>query len=509
MPRFKRCDTTFKLLPVDFAAQILPGSFEHALCHLVDHELDMAPLNARFANDAGGAPAYPPAVLLKIVLLAYSRGLVSSRSIARACRENVLFMAVSGDLAPHFTTLANFVSGLGEHIAPLFARVLLVCDRLELIGREMFAIDGVKLPSNASKAKSGTREELAGHAQKMQRAAQQIIARHQAQDADKDGGERAQRERVQRSVARLQAEAAKIENWLKANPEDRKGEGGGLRKSNLTDNESAKMATGKGVIQGYTGVAAVDAAHQIVVEAQAHGTGSEQELLLPVVDALTPQASAQTVLTADAGYHSEANLAGLAEREREAFVCDPDYRSRDERYADQGKHRAKPDPLHDKSPKTNKARLFRPADFALAEDDSHCVCPAGQRLYRNGGDCTIRGHAAIKFRAAERDCLPCELRTQCLRKPDTTKTRQVTFLRGKRDDTPSHSDRMKARIDSEEGRHMIGLRFATVEPVFGNLRGNKRLGRFTLRGQEKVDGQWKLFCLVHNVEKLAHHGYAQ
>ena len=55
---------------------------------------------------------------------------------------------------------------------------------------------------------------------------------------------------------------------------------------------------------------------------------------------------------------------------------------------------------------------------------------------------------------------------------------------------------------------MYGGRFATVEPVFGNLRHNKGLDRFTLRGKTKVDGQWKLFCLVHNIEKLAHHGYA-
>ena len=46
-----------------------------------------------------------------------------------------------------------------------------------------------------------------------------------------------------------------------------------------------------------------------------------------------------------------------------------------------------------------------------------------------------------------------------------------------------------------------------VEPVFGNLRHNKRLNRFTLRGQKKVDAQWKLYCLVHNIEKLAHHGF--
>jgi hypothetical protein len=68
---------------------------------------------------------------------------------------------------------------------------------------------------------------------------------------------------------------------------------------------------------------------------------------------------------------------------------------------------------------------------------------------------------------------------------------------------------MKQRIDSPMGRQMIARRFATVEPVFANLRHNKGLNRFTLRGRGKVDAQWKLYCLVHNIEKLAHHGYGQ
>ncbi|MBL8467803.1 transposase, partial [Methyloversatilis discipulorum] len=95
MPRFKTPDYGLKLIPVDFAQQVLPGTFEFALCHLVDNDLDLTALRARYANDAGGAPAFDPAVLLKIVLLGYSRGLISSRSIATACRNNVLFMAVS------------------------------------------------------------------------------------------------------------------------------------------------------------------------------------------------------------------------------------------------------------------------------------------------------------------------------------------------------------------------------------------------------------------------------
>ena len=504
MPRFKIPDHGLKLIPVDFAAQVLPGTFEFALCHLVDHELDFSALRARYRNDAGGAPAFDPALLLKVVLLGYSRGLVSSRAITAACRHNVLFMAVSGDLCPHFTTIAAFVSELGEEVARLFAQVLVVCDRQGLIGRELFAIDGVKLPSNASKQKSGTRADFEREAAKMEAAVKQMMERQAQTDA---AGTEADASHAVRTRQRLSREAAQIRQWLAANPEERKGAKGAIRLSNRSDNDSAKMATGKGVIQGYTGVAAADGQHQIIIDAQAHGTGSEQELLLPVVEATAAYRNSATVVCADAGYHSEANLKGLAEQGIDAYVCDNGYRARDARYAEQAQHKAKPDPLWDKTKKPRKTRCFTPADFQLAENGSHCLCPAGKKLYSNGSNCTFNGYAAMKFRGAERDCLPCELRSRCLRKPDTTRTRQVAFFQGKRE--PSHTDRIKAKIDSDTGKRMIAARFATVEPVFGNLRHNKRLTRFTLRGRTKVDGQWKLYCLVHNIEKLAHHSYAQ
>ena len=85
--------------------------------------------------------------------------------------------------------------------------------------------------------------------------------------------------------------------------------------------------------------------------------------------------------------------------------------------------------------------------------------------------------------------------------------RQVVFFTGVVHKAESHTQRMKNKIDSEEGRRRYGQRFATVEPVFANIRHNKRLNRFTLRGRQKVDTQWKLYCMVHNIEKLANYGH--
>ncbi|MBK7016324.1 MAG: transposase [Sulfuritalea sp.] len=452
MARYKHIDTSPRLIAVDLERQLLPGTFEHALNHLVDRELDLSRFDARYKNDLTGASAYPPAMLLKVVLFAYSRGIVSSRDIEAACKHHVTFIALSGDSAPHFTTFAAFVSTLDGEIGPLFTEILLICDRMGLIGREMFAIDGVKLPSNASKSRSGTRADFARQADKMEAAAWAMLARHRENDAL--AVEPTLAEKDARQVERLDREAAQIRQWLSDHPEDRKGTKGKVIKSNRTDNESAKMAT-------------------------------------------------------DAGYHSDANLKALAEQGRPALIADNQMRKRDERFQDQAKYKALPDPLYDKAhPK--KAGHYLPRDFDYDAEAGTCICPAGKSLYQNGANCHHNGHLAVKFQGALRDCGPCTLRANCLRKPDTTKTRQVSFFYGKASETTlSFSDLMKQAIDSERGRALYGRRFATVEPVFGNIRHNKGLDRFTLRGQRKVDTQWKLYCLVHNIEKLAHHGYAQ
>jgi len=109
-----------------------------------------------YNNEDGGRPAYDPAILLKIVLFAYSKGITSSREIQWCCESNIIFKALSCDTVPHFTTIANFVSSYPEEIENLFEQILLVCHEQGLLGNELFAIDGCKMPSNAAKEWSGT-----------------------------------------------------------------------------------------------------------------------------------------------------------------------------------------------------------------------------------------------------------------------------------------------------------------------------------------------------------------
>ncbi|MFH0351817.1 MAG: transposase [Chromatiales bacterium] len=122
-----------KFIPISFQQQILPGTFEYTLNYLIDHEVDLSIFEARYRNDETGAPAYVPGILLKIILYAYARGIISSREIERCCRENIIFMALSADTLPHFSTIAGFISSMSEEIPVLFRDVLLYCDEMGLM----------------------------------------------------------------------------------------------------------------------------------------------------------------------------------------------------------------------------------------------------------------------------------------------------------------------------------------------------------------------------------------
>jgi transposase len=183
MARYKPYDVNqVTLIPVSFPDQILPGSFEYALNEIVNKHIDLRPFAARYRNDETGCLAYDPAILLKIVLFGYYKGLISSRRLAEACERNVQFKALTADAQPHFTTIADFVATMHQEIAGVFRDILIYADGLGLIGKDTFAIDGCKLSSNASKEWSGTHDELKNKQQKYEAAAKKIVARHRDRD---------------------------------------------------------------------------------------------------------------------------------------------------------------------------------------------------------------------------------------------------------------------------------------------------------------------------------------
>ncbi len=133
--------------------------------------------------------------------------------------------------------------------------------------------------------------------------------------------------------------------------------------------------------------------------AEVTGSGSEQVMLMPMVQARAVIRNTYTLITADASHHSIENLQALAEHNILALIADNQMRQRDERFENLGKHKAKGDPLFEKKPvgSPQKIRLYRPGDFQVSEDQSHCICPVGRKLFSNGIVCTIKGRSVHKY----------------------------------------------------------------------------------------------------------------
>ena len=350
--------------------------------------------------------SYDPAILLKIILFAYSRGIIFSRPIARLCQENVVCMALSADTSPHFTTIADFIASMDKEIIDLFTRVLSVCYTQNLIGKNMFAIDGCKISSNCSKEWSGTKKELLSKATKIEKAVSYLIRKHK--EADKNQYNNNQISKEKDSIKKLKARADKIYRWLDSNDE-KMGTQGKPVKSNITDNESAKMSTSHGVIQGYNGIAAVDEKHQVIVWGEVFGDSNESKHLPEILEGVDKKCKEakvsgaiydDVVITADSGFHNERNMEMIDTDGITAFIADNQFRKRDVRFSGAGKYKKK---AVNWKPEKGR-RYFAAGEFVFNELTGKLICPAGYPMWLKSRNYKVGKYRGSSYRALTHNC---------------------------------------------------------------------------------------------------------
>ena len=499
MAKFKRYDYSQKvLIPVSLEEQLVPGSLEFAIHTLIESRMDMSVFDDNYKNDETGRSAYDPKILLKVVLLGYARGLISSRQIERACCENVTFMALSSNQRPDHSTIAAFVSSMKGQILPLFCDILLVCEQQNLLGGTFFALDGLKLRANASKESSGTVVDLKKKRHKIRQKVKRLLKDQINADKDDDDNFPTSPNREQQ-IDKLQKQADRIERWLKEN-DAKIGVNKKELHSNVTDNDSAKMHTAHGTVQGYNAQALVDSKHQVIVHGEAIGKGLDNDNLAPVVNGAKKNLERigqgkhyfeGKILTADSSYHSVTNLAKCNEENLDAYIPDNKFRNRDKRFATRLGYRP-------------RSKKFTFADFQYNADQDEYMCPNGKRLKPLVKSGRHKGKLLKVYISTEADCRRCQLRTKCLRYKDA-KCRHLTYYADASGRNISQA--MVKKIETLKGRKIYPQRIGIVEPVFANIRVNKGMNKFTLRGKIKVNIQWLLYCMVHNIEKVANYGF--
>lgn len=480
------------MLPISLQDQLVPGTLEHTINRLVDENINLSVFDERYKNDMTGAAAFHPKILLKVILLAYAKGMISSRQIERACHENIIFIALSYGYAPDHSTIAAFVSSMQKEISSIFSDILVVCEELELLGGTHFSLDGVKLSANVSKEWSGTIAELKHKRDKLQEKLKRVMEEH----AQADKHPQVEIERQKKRERRFQLQVERLNTFLK-DREPKRGSEGKEIQSNALDNESVKMPSSHGVVQGYNAQALVDSKHQVILSAEAFAS-QDHENLKPMLDSAKknlvsigkePTFFEGKELTADSNYHSLGSLKVCQDEKVDAYIPDIQFRKRDPRFADQERFKEEK-----KTP-----RLFSAKDFSYDESARVYRCPNGKELKCHARNQVNRYRTYDVYHARPEDCAACPLRSRCLSKSDTSRrylSIQVDTAQ------PNLIDEMKAKIDTVLGKKIYARRLGAVEPVFANICVHKHMDRFTLRTKRKVDVQWTLFALVHNIGKI-------
>jgi hypothetical protein len=261
-------------------------------------------------------------------------------------------------------------------------------------------------------------------------------------------------------------------------------------------------------------VAINDDKHQIILQAQTWGAVGEQQTLQPAVEQLQQQLAKldvvkpnnttlakPTAFTADSGFNSEENLDFMSTTGFDTYIADNQFRKRNPLFKDSETYHTEKEKRRLKRSK-GKPRKFTSPDFHYDKDTQTCHCPAGNIMWRSGTNLISNHKQYTRFIGYLKDCQACPLQAQCMRKAPTDRGRQVQFINDESRKELNYGDKMKIKIDSPVGRRQYGKRLGCIERVFGNITTNKGMNKFTLRGQSKVNAQWQLYCLVHNIEKL-------
>jgi len=186
----------------------------------------------------------------------------------------------------------------------------------------------------------------------------------------------------------------------------------------------------------------------------------------------------------------EMNLLGGTTFSLDAYIPDVNFRKRDQRFETQSRHK----------PKNDKFAL---EDFAYDEKKDVYICPKGKILRLQARRAKTGNWFFRRYAIKDGDCTKCEFADKCLEKPYSKRKSLSIPI----EQVPTYHQAMVKKIDTEAGKRKYEKRLGMVEPVFANIRIHKRMDRFTLRGKVKVNIQWLLYCMVHNIEKLAGRGY--
>lgn len=459
-----RQDQNFLLPPS--LDEFVPGDHEVRIINDVVDTLDISPLLNQ--HEGGGAPAYHPAMMLKVIIYAYSLGIYSSRRIAQELKTDTAFMFLSGLQAPDFRTICLFRAQHAAVLPDLFVEVVRLCASLGMVELGHIAFDGTKLKANAALRQSRDKDSLEKEIECTKKQARQMIETSARIDESEE------QEHPDGDGSEMAKELTKKEYRLKKLNEAREMlEREKLKRVNITDPESRLMQDSHRAIQpSYNGQVAVDEKEQVIVAADITQETTDHHELKRMVEMVEQNlGSLPKEASGDAGYSSYENLEYAQQKGLDAYIPDDFFLALEK--------------------KDQSEKRYHKSNFQYDQMRDVYICPEGKNLKRYQEMKRLGKPPFIIYRG--KSCKGCAVKEECTTGP----ARRIT-----RDGRESLVEAMREKLRSDEGREIYKKRLYTAEPVLGNIKWNRRRIMMSLRGLKKVRGEFLLMCLVHNVKKV-------
>ena len=451
------------LLPPSINEFIDDNHLAKLVSEVVDN-LDTKAIESKYSEL--GQKSYHPKLLLKILFYGYAIGIRSGRKIAAACDSDLAFMYLSCMYHPDFRTINDFRKNNIEAVEQLLVEVLKICYSLNMVNIGTLIIDSTKLRANASSRRTKTHQQYQTWLTELEQQVKGVLKEADIADEQEDAayGESKRGDELPSSINSKEKLKNKIKEVMsKMNEEEKK---------NLTDND-AKMIMNKGSLSASYNCQASVTTNGIIVSAYATNAASDKEHLLPVIEQAQTNTSQKVVnILADSGYASYDNYELLNNLGKTILV---------------------PDQEINREATTAMNNPFHRTHFIYDNTKDEYTCPANKPLTLYDAHYV---HMSYKQKGKVYRGIEC---SSCISKSQCTKgaARQLII-----EDRMPLRDTIRKLLDSTDGRALYKLRQQTIEPIFGNLKHNLKYTMMHLRTLKKVNAEWLLICLTHNIKQI-------
>ena len=503
------------LLPPNLDEMIPPGHIVRVVNNITD-VINIQPLIKQYKG--GGTSAYHPVMMLKVIVYAYTQRIFSSRQIAKALRENIYFMWLSGMNRPDHRTINRFRGEIMKAvIEEVFYQVVEQLLDLGYIDYEKYFVDGTKVEANANRYtyvwRKNTERYKAGLKKKIIELLDEIKDIEAAEEAtygENDLEEMGEGKEI--NAEELKEVAERINEKLNQDPKNRQLKKvkrllekefiprqekyeeqekllNGRNSYSKTDPDATFMRTkddhlGDGQLKPSYNVQ-IGTENQFVVGYSIHQHAADTSCFIEHMERVRHYMGEypETVGT-DAGYGSEESYAFLKNKKVVPFVKYNTFDLEDnENY---------------KPKKKKKKKLYQQKDFTYIPDEDQFECPQGKRLvYKFTKEKTTdNGYVTSRRVYGGTECDQCTAKAACT-KSKYQRELWISF------ELLKMKEEARGYLLSPLGKQMRSQRSTDVETVFGRIKHNWGFRRFMLRGLEKVSTEWGIMCIAHNMAKIA------